>query len=91
MMHVYFERTYYGTELWVPTMGNQGSTGYLVIQLSVVRAMPGLRRHTSCLSVWGCALQLLEPYGLFWFSARGVKLWQRLCTVPFQNTCYIDK
>ena len=30
MMHVvYFGRTYYGTELWVPTMGNQGSTGYL--------------------------------------------------------------
>ena len=29
MMHVvYFRRTYYGTELWVPTMGNQGSTGY---------------------------------------------------------------
>jgi len=26
----------------VSTMGNQGSTGYLVIQLSVVRAMPGL-------------------------------------------------
>ena len=30
MMHVvYFRRTYYGTELWVPTMGNQGSTDYL--------------------------------------------------------------
>jgi len=30
MMHVaYFGRTYYGTELWVPTMGNQGSIGYL--------------------------------------------------------------
>jgi len=28
MMHVvYFGRTYYGTELWVPTMENQGSTG----------------------------------------------------------------
>ena len=29
------------------TMGNQGSTAYLVIQLSVVRAIPGLRCHTS--------------------------------------------
>jgi len=26
-----FWKTYYGTELWVPTIGNQGSTGYLVI------------------------------------------------------------
>ena len=34
MMHVmYFGRTYYGTELWIPTMENQGSIGYLVIQL----------------------------------------------------------
>ena len=31
------------------TMGNQGSTGYLVIQLLVVRAMSGLQRHTNCL------------------------------------------
>jgi len=37
-------------------MGNQGSNGYLVIQLSVGRAMPGLWRHTSCLFVWGCGL-----------------------------------
>jgi len=64
MIHVvYFGRTYYGTELWVPTMGNQGSTGYLFsCQLSVVRAMPRLRCHTSCLFVWGCGLQILEPF-----------------------------
>jgi len=52
-------------------MGNQGSTGYLIIQLSVVRAMPKLRRQTSCLFVWGCGLQLLEPCGLS-CSAPGV-------------------
>ena len=69
MMHVvYFEKTYYGTELWVPTMGNQGSTGYLDIHLSVVRAMPKSRRHTSRLFVWGFGLQLLEPCGISWFS-----------------------
>ena len=68
-------------------MGNQGSTGYLVIHLSVVRAMPGLRCHTSCLFVWGCGLQLSEPCGLSWFSARGVRPWYRECTVLFQNTC----
>jgi len=59
------------------TMGNQGSTGYLVIQLSAVRAMPGLQHYTSCLFMWGCGLQLLEPYGLSWFSARGVIPWYR--------------
>jgi len=61
MMHVvHFGRTYYGTELWVPTMGNQGSTGYLIIQLSVTRAMPRLRCYTSCLFVRGYGLQFLE-------------------------------
>jgi len=30
-------------------MGNQGSTDYLIIWLSVVRALLGLRHHTSCL------------------------------------------
>ena len=88
MMHVvYFGRTYYGTELWVPTMGNQGSIGYLDLHLSVVRTMPRLQRHTSCLFVWGCGLQLLEPCGLSWFSARGVRPWYWACTVLFQNTC----
>ena len=48
--------------------------------------MPGLRRHTSCLFVWGCGLQLSEPCGLSWFSARGVRPWYRACTIPFQNT-----
>ena len=69
------------------TMGNQGSTGYLIIQLSVVRVMPGLRHHTSCLFVWGYGFQLLEPCSLSWFSAKGVKPWYRASTVPFQNTC----
>ena len=65
MMHVVcFGRTYYGTELWVPTIGNRGNTGYLVIQLSVVRAMPRLRCHTSYLFVLGYGPQLLEPCGL---------------------------
>ena len=86
MQVVYFGRIYYGFELWVPTMGNQGSTGYLVIQLLVVRAMPGLRHHTSCFFMWGCGLQLLKPYGLSWFSAISVRPWYRACTIPFQNT-----
>jgi len=31
------------------TMENQGSTSYLLIQLSVVKVMPWLRCHTSCI------------------------------------------
>ena len=40
-------------------MGNQGSTGYLVIQLSVIVALPRLRHHTSYFFVWSCVLSYL--------------------------------
>ena len=39
------------SELWVPTMGNQDSTGYLDIQLSVVRTMPS---YGATLVVFSC-------------------------------------
>ena len=68
--------------IMVPSCGsNHGEPRlyWLPIHLSVVRAMPGLRRHASCLFVWGCGLQLSEPCGLSWFSARGVRPWYRAC------------
>jgi len=63
MMHVvYFRRTRYGIPSLGSIMENQGSTGYLVIQFLIIRAMTGLRRHTSYSFVWGCGLRLLGLY-----------------------------
>ena len=56
MYIVYFGRTSFSILSCGFHHENQNSTDYLVIQLSVVRAMPGLWRHTSCLFVWGCSL-----------------------------------
>jgi len=38
------------------TMGNQDSTSYLVIQLSVIRVLPGLSHYTNYSFMWGCGL-----------------------------------
>ena len=61
MMHVmYFGRTYYDTELCVPTMGNQGSTGYLFsCQLS------GLNPdYSATLVVFSCGVVVLSCQSL---------------------------
>jgi len=88
MMHVvYFGRTRYDILSLDFTIGKQGSTSYLVIQFSIIRAMPRLRYHTSYFFVWGCGLQLLGSCGLSWFSARNVRPWYQACMVPFQNIC----
>jgi len=61
------------------TMENQGSTCYVVIQLSVVRTMPGLQHHTSYSFVWVVS----GPCGPSWFSVRNVRPWYRAFAVPF--------
>jgi len=42
------------------TMGNHGSTSYLVIHLSVIRDLPRLRHHTSYSFVWVYGLSYLD-------------------------------
>ena len=69
--------------LMVPSCGFQSwGTKVVLATYSVVSAMPRLWHHTSCLFVWGCGLQILEPCDLSWFSARGVRPWYRACTAP---------
>ena len=57
---------------------------------SVIRDLPGLWCHIGYSFVWGCDLQLLGPCGLSWYSARNVRPWYQVCTVPFQST-YIGR
>jgi len=67
-------------------MGTQVST--VVIQLSVVSWLCPNYSATSvvfCVRLWS---QLLDPCGLSWFSARGVRQWYRICTISVQSTCY---
>jgi len=78
-------------------MGNQGSTVYLVIQLSVVSCqgygqITVLYQLSFYVGLWS---QLLEPCSSSWFSARSVRLWYRACMVLFHNisttlTCSYD-
>jgi len=60
---VYFRRLITVYRIVGFTTGNEDSTGYLVIQLSVVRAMSGLWRHTSHL-LCGAVVSVIRAVGV---------------------------